>query len=85
MQHHDQQYERLLARAWNAVQDAREVADNQGRKDHTRQLRYLARVLTEIQGDVERTELVLGARGREHQRRTRAGTTQMAAERQKSD
>jgi hypothetical protein len=48
----DRIYERLLVRAWEAINDAQQTAENQGRHKHVRKLRHAAVVLNETHVDL---------------------------------
>lgn len=55
MDHTEQTFDRMLSRAWAAMYDVLEVAENQQRYAAAKRLRWAAHVLTEVQGDLQAT------------------------------
>lgn len=54
----DEQYHRLVRRAWTAVMDAQECAENQGRDFGARKLARSAAAIGEVENDLSRTAAV---------------------------
>jgi hypothetical protein len=55
----DQNFERMLDRAWRSLYDAILMAESQGRTYHTRKLKRAALIVTETQQDLTATSTSL--------------------------
>jgi hypothetical protein len=59
MTQNDASFDKLLTRAWRALDEVQELADLQGRQRARRRLMFACRIVNEVQADVQLTASTL--------------------------